>query len=73
MRQEPSTKKRTPLYLDIFLGGRFYCQISYDTPPIIKSDGTKEYYIVEIEKYVTDRRPSLKGKDFKVRFSNQRV
>jgi hypothetical protein len=66
--------KHPSLYLDIYLYGRFVCQLKFNTPPTItKSDGTREFYIADIEKYVTDKRPSLKGKDFKVRFSNQRV
>jgi hypothetical protein len=65
--------KHPSLYLDIYLYGRFVCQLKFNTPPITKSDGTREFYIADIEKYVTDKRPSLKDKDFKVRFSNQRV
>ena len=55
------------VYLDIMLGGRFYCQLRYEYCPLFPVDGR------ELEDYILNKRPSLRGKDFTINFSTNKV
>ena len=70
-----STKRE--LLLDIMLGGRYVCQLKYTKRgfPLILQDGkvTESIDIKDLEDFVVEQKPSLKGKDFRIEFSNQRV
>ena len=62
--------------LDIMLNGRFVCQLSYDKrgfPEMIDGE-VKEYHRLEdLEKFVYEKRPSLRGKDIRIEFSSQKA
>ena len=53
------------IYLDIYINDRFYCQMPYFVRGFVDEDEAKEY--------IESQRPSLKSKDYKVRFSNQKI
>lgn len=55
------------IYLDIMIGEKFYDQLTYRYCPIFKIDGE------EIRKYVEEKRPLLKHKEYDIHFSNERV
>ena len=60
------------IYLDIYLNGRFYCQLK--CPYRLEfSSGVEIANVPDIREFVTSQRPSLNGKDFRVSFSNQKV
>ena len=53
------------LYIDIMLNGSFYKQIKIANKP--------EYSDKEIKDLVLGKFPSLKGKSYRIEFSNQKV
>lgn len=55
------------VYLDIMVDGMFYCQLPYLYLPFMEID------IREVEAYVLEKRPSLKGKNINIAFSNERI
>ena len=55
------------VYLDIMLGGRFFCQLRYEYCPLFPVEERA------IKEYVLSKRPSLKGKDFIINFSLNKV
>ena len=55
------------VYLDIMLDGRFYCQLRYEYCPLFPVEERA------IKDYVLSKRPSLKGKDFIINFSLNKV
>lgn len=55
------------VYLDIMLGGRFYCQLRYEYCPLFPVEER------DVEDYVLSKRPSLKGKNFIINFSSNKV
>lgn len=55
------------VYLDIMLDGRFYCQLQYEYCPLFPVEERA------IKDYVLSKRPSLKGKDFIINFSLNKV
>ena len=65
------------LYLDVMIGNEWKGQVKYDGPglPIMLEDGffMESYDLGELRSFVEDRKPSLKGKDYHLEFSNQRV
>lgn len=59
------------LYIDIYLGGTFYRQLPFlGTPEVI---GGRKYYTSNVQSYVLSQLPSLRGKDYKIRFSKQQT
>lgn len=55
-------KKKKALFLDIMLNGRFVCMLKYMYCPL---------FVIRYEeliKFVLDKRPSLKGKPFRIMF-----
>lgn len=68
--------KYPPLLLDIMLDGRFLCQMSYKGNPmpiLVNGDVMPLYDTEEIQKYVYQERPSLKGKNINIRFSTKKT
>ena len=62
--------------LDIMLGGRFICQLKYDGKPfpeLIDGKVVPVYDSRDIERFVYEKRPSLRGKDIKIEFSSQKA
>ncbi len=55
-------KKNKALFLDIMLNNRFVCTLKYMYYPLFAI----EYE--ELIKFVLDKRPSLKGKPFRIMF-----
>jgi len=55
------------IYLDIMLGSYFYCQLPYKFCPAFV---IQEKELVE---YVEQQRPTLKGKDYRIIPTMQRV
>ena len=61
-----SRKRHTPpsgravLYLDIMERGRFVCQLHFEYCPLWPVDAR------DIEAFVYDKRPSLKGRDIRI-------
>jgi|GEM_PF-3385179 len=64
---------------DVLLNDRFVCQLSYTKEvTALTTDDGKEFCGVhfkknEIKNYVISKMPSLKGRDFQVAFTNQRL
>jgi len=68
MKQNSSTPiAKRVVYLDIMMNGRFVGQLPYTPNSLFPL--TEEQAV----RYVVDKRPSLKGKDFKIAFSDNRV
>lgn len=55
--------QKSTLVLDIMIKGTFICQIQMPYCPLFPLDEK------EVSDYVTEKRPSLKGKDFTIEFS----
>lgn len=55
------------IYLDIMVGEKFLTQIPYHYCPLFPID------IKEVEKFVLEKRPTLKNKKFRIEFATQRV
>lgn len=55
-------KKNEALFLDIMLNDRFVCTLKYMYCPLF----ARKYE--ELIKFVFDKRPSLKGKPFRIMF-----
>ena len=62
--------------LDIMLGGKFICQLSYDKrgyPEVIDGEVKESHRLEDLERFVFEKRPSLRGKDIRIEFSNQKT
>ncbi len=55
------------MYIDVMVGGRFYCQIPYTYCPLWPIDSK------EVSDFIIQKRPSLAGKELSLEFSNNRV
>lgn len=55
------------IYLDIMLNERFYGQVKFGFSPLFA------YSEDSVKKTIEDKFPQLQGKDYKVRFSNQKI
>ena len=55
------------IYLDIMIRGLFVCQLTYKYCPLFRIE------IEELEKFVLEKRPTLRNKKFTIAFSNNRV
>lgn len=65
-----------PILLDIMEKGRFLCQLKYlakGRMEIIDGKPIMAYDLRDIRRFVFEQRPSLKGKDINICFSNSRV
>lgn len=64
------------ILLDIMLNGRFICQLKYDGmpfPEMIDGKVVPVYDSDDLEKFVFEKRPSLRGKDIRIEFSSQKA
>lgn len=62
--------------LDIMLGGKFICQLKYEGmpfPEMIDGKVVPVYDSEDMERFVYNQRPSLRGKDIRIEFSNQKT
>lgn len=67
-------------FLDIMVGDHFVCQIKYTKRgfPVILEDGRMAEIALEedmekfAEEWLTENRPSIKNKDYYVKYSNQK-
>ena len=67
------TKK---VLLDIMEKGRFLCQLKYDGypfPDMIDGKIVPVYDSKDLERFVYEKRPSLRGRDIRIEFSNNKV
>ena len=68
------TKK---VLLDIMEKGRFLCQMVYDKRGFPESIGGGKFVEVhrleDLKKFVYEKRPSLRGRDIRIEFSNNKV
>lgn len=65
-----------PILIDIMLGNRFVCQLKYDKhgwPKMVDGKIVETHRAEDIEAFVYQQRPSLKGKGITIKFSEQRV
>ena len=65
-----------PVLLEIMQDGRFLCQLRYNKrgfPQMINGEFVEVHDQKDIEEFVYSQRPSLKGKNIKIEFSNQSV
>ena len=65
-----------PILIDIMEKGHFICQLKYEGmpfPELIDGEIIPVYDSEDIEKFVYKQRPSLKGRDIRIEFSNQRT
>lgn len=64
---------------DVLLNDRFVCQLSYtkEVTTLTMDDGKElrgvHFIKNEIKNYVISKKPSLRGRDFQVAFTNQRL
>lgn len=66
----------TPILLDITKNGRFYKQLKYTKrgfPQILDGKIVEAHDAHDIEKFVEESLPSLKGKDYNISFAKQKV
>ena len=64
------------ILLDIMLNGRFICQLKYEGmpfPELINGKVVPVYDSEDMERFVFEKRPSLRGKDIRIEFSNQKA
>lgn len=47
---------------DVMLDGRFICTLKYEYSPLFPID------LEELEKFILDKRPRMKGKDYRIAF-----
>lgn len=62
--------------IDVMIDGRFYTQVRYDKhgwPEIIDGKIHEVRRDSDMEKFVLDKLPSLKGKDYRLRIADQIV
>ena len=65
-----------PILIDITERGHFICQLKYEGmpfPEMIDGEIIPVYDSEDIEKFVYEKRPSLRGKDRRIEFSNNKV
>jgi len=65
-----------PLLIDIMLDGRFVQQLRYDRrgfPEMIDGEFVESHRREDIEAFVYEKRPSLKGKPIKIEIASQKV
>jgi len=55
------------VYIDVMLNGSFVCQLPYEYRPFIS---IKEK---DVKRFIVNKRPTLKGKDIKIAFTNNKV
>ena len=55
------------VYLDIMLGERFWAQLEYKYCPLFPIDTN------DVQEFVVSKFPSLRHKDFKIKFSNNKI
>ena len=58
--------------LDVMLNGRFICQLKYEGmpfPELIDGKVVPVYDTEDMERFVFEKRPSLRGKDIRIEFS----
>lgn len=60
-------KQLETIYIDVMLDGYFYKQL------LFTHDKTQHVYRSQLHEYVLQRYPSLKGKNYEIEISNQRV
>ena len=68
--------KKKPILLDVMQGDRFICQMEYTkrgTPTIVDDKIREVYDMGDIEKFVYESRPSLRGRGVRIAISNSRV
>ena len=58
------------IFIDVYLGGKFQCQLRYFYKPEVK-DGKVNVEMPDLRKYVEMKKPELKGTDFRTKFSLQ--
>ena len=64
------------LLLDIMEDGRFVCQIPYyqhGMPRMVDGNIIEVHDFKDIEKYVYEKRPSLRNRNISIAFAQQRV
>jgi len=64
-----------PVLLDIMLGGRFVCQLKYTKrglPKMIDGKIIECHDPGDLKRFVEEKRPSLKGKDYQIAFAELR-
>lgn len=62
--------------LDIMVNGRFNCQLRYigtPFPKMVNGEVVPVYDLDDINRFVYEKRPSLKGKEVQICFANQKV
>ena len=62
--------------LDVMLNDRFVCQLKYDGmpfPELVDGKIVPVYDADDMKRFVFEKRPSLRGKDIKIEFSNQKA
>ena len=65
-----------PVLLDIMCEGRFLCQLHYNKrgfAQMIDGEFVEVHDKKDIEDFIYSQRPSLKGKNIRIEFSNQSV
>lgn len=67
---------KKPILLDVMLNNHFVCQLKYDKqgfPALIDGNIVEQHNIEDLERFVEEKRPSLKGKPYTIAFSNQKI
>ena len=69
-------KIKPTLLLDIIENGRFICQIPYyrhGARQVINKKIVEVFNARDIERYIYEKRPSLRGRNINIEFTKQRV
>ena len=75
-KNNQQAKQIQHVLLDIMLEWRFLCQMVYigrPFPMLIDGKVKPVYDIEDMQRYVYEQRPSLRGKDINIQFSNNRI
>lgn len=67
---------RHGFYIDVMEDGRFLCQLHYTKrgfPMVIDGKTVESYDFRDIEKFVYEKRPSLRNRNIHFEFSDNRV
>lgn len=66
----------SPLLLDIMVGSKFLCQLKYTKrgfPEFIDGKFIEVHNLDDIKSFIETQRPSLKDKNYRIEFSNQKI
>ena len=68
--------EKKPILLDVMQGDKFICQLTYTkrgVPTFVEGKIREVYDMGDMERFVYESRPSLRGRGIRIAFSDSRV